>query len=175
MSDKQNKSTEKAAVPVIGITIGDAAGIGPEITLKALADASFGENFRPVIIGDGEVLRKTASDLGVKCSFVEFEGENNTKSEGTHEIVDLKNLPGAISIGEDSSVTGKASAEYIEAAVKLWSEGKIDAVVTAPISKKAIALGGYDYPGHTELLAELTSTREFAMSFFADKLRVVLP
>jgi 4-hydroxythreonine-4-phosphate dehydrogenase len=77
-------------------------------------------------------------------------------------------------LGEDSGVTGKAAAEYIETAVRLWREKKIDAICTAPISKKAIALGGYDYPGHTEFLAHLTGTKEFAMSFFADKLCVVL-
>ena len=169
MSNVQNNSIEKTTLPVIGITMGDAAGIGPEITLKALSDTNLKSSFRPVIIGDGAVLRKTAIDLGLRLDFVEF-GEESENIE----IVDLKNLPAGIAIGEDSSVTGKASAEYIEAAVKLWSEGKIDAVATAPISKKAIALGGYDYPGHTEFLADLTSTKQFAMSFFADKLRIVL-
>lgn len=173
MSNVQNSSIEKTNRPVIAITMGDAAGIGPEITLKALSDTNLKRSFRPVIIGDGAVLRKTAIDLGLRFDFVEFGEESGEKSEHT-EIVDLKNLAAGIAIGEDARVTGKASAEYIEAAVKLWSEGKIDAIATAPISKKAIALGGYDYPGHTEFLAELTSTREFAMSFFAEKLRVVL-
>ncbi|MDQ3087941.1 MAG: 4-hydroxythreonine-4-phosphate dehydrogenase PdxA, partial [Acidobacteriota bacterium] len=65
-------------------------------------------------------------------------------------------------------------AEYIETAVRLWREKKIDAIATAPISKKSINLGGYDFPGHTEFLAFLTDTPEFAMSFFAENLRVVL-
>ena len=145
---------------VIGITIGDAAGIGPEIVLKALKDVQTACRF--VIIGDAVHLRVLAEDLNVEIDPL------------TTEIYDLKNLPWHFTMGVDAAVTGKASAENIETAVKLWRERKIDAICTAPISKKAIHLGGYDFPGHTELLANLTGTQEFAMSFFADKLRVVL-
>jgi 4-hydroxythreonine-4-phosphate dehydrogenase len=77
-------------------------------------------------------------------------------------------------VGEESADTGRASGEYIVKAVELWREGRIDAIATAPISKKALNAGGYNFPGHTEFLAELTDTKDFAMSFFADKLRVVL-
>ncbi len=146
--------------PIIGVTIGDAAGIGPEITLKAMLDADLRTACRCVLIGDAVHLRSLADKLGVNIEGV--------------EIFDLKNLPGEIEIGVDAAVTGKAAAENIEAAVTLWRENKIDAICTAPISKKAIHLGGYDFPGHTEFLAELTNTTEFAMSFFAEKLRVVL-
>ncbi|MBA4183599.1 MAG: 4-hydroxythreonine-4-phosphate dehydrogenase PdxA, partial [Acidobacteria bacterium] len=89
-------------------------------------------------------------------------------------VYNLTNLREEIILGENSAVAGKAAAEYIECAVRLWREKKIDAIATAPISKRAIALGGYNFPGHTEFLADLTDTKEFAMSFFADKLRVVL-
>lgn len=158
------------SLPCVGITMGDAAGIGAEIVLKALADEDLKTICQPLIIGDGAFIRQTAKDLGLKFDFVE--GVENPADQIA--IYDLKNLPDEIKIGEDSAVTGKASAEYIETAVKLWSEKKIDAIATAPISKKAINLGGYDFPGHTEFLAFLTDTPEFAMSFFADKLRVVL-
>ena len=153
-------SSGKTDLPVVGITIGDAAGIGPEIVLKALKVVR--TVCRCVIIGDAVHLRWLASKLGV-----------NGDSEAV-EIFDLKNLPSDFAIGVDDAVTGRAAAENIEAAVRLWREGKIDAICTAPISKKAIHLGGYDFPGHTEFLADLTATQEFAMSFFADKLRVVL-
>ncbi len=143
--------------------MGDAAGIGPEIILKALSDENLRAVCRCIVIGDAAFLRRSASKLG----FLVFES-------GGVEIVDLANLPANFEIGVDHAVTGKASAEYIEAAVSLWREKKIDAICTAPISKKAIRLGGYDFPGHTEFLAAMTGTREFAMSFFADKLRVVL-
>lgn len=147
--------------PIVGITMGDAAGIGPEIVLKSLADEGLREACRCLIIGDGVVLQKSAAALG----FGEIDAA---------EIFDLENLPEEIQIGVDAAVTGKASAEYIETAVSLWREGKIDAICTAPISKKAIALGGYDFPGHTEFLASLTGTKDFAMSFFGGDLRVVL-
>jgi len=149
--------------PIIGITMGDPAGIGPEITLKALIDNDFSNL---VIIGDRFTLEKTAHDLQI--SRADFE------SRISPLILDQKNVPPDIVAGYESAAAGWASAEYIEKAVELWLEKKIDTIVTAPISKNALAMAGYKYPGHTEFLAELTSTREFAMSFFAEKLRVVL-
>lgn len=157
--------------PIIGVTMGDAAGIGPEIVLKALADKDLRAACRCAIIGDAAFLRRTAKDLGIGIDLTE---ERSTADFDAVEVFDLKNLPSEIAVGVDSAVTGKASAEYIKAAVDLWRQGKIGAVSTAPISKKAIAMGGYDFPGHTEFLAELTQTKDFRMSFFADKLRVVL-
>lgn len=159
--------------PIIGITMGDAAGIGAEITLKALADESIKNNCQPVIIGDAAFLKKTARELNLDFDFIDAAGEVSNDSNQI-PIYDLKNLPDEINLGIDSGVTGRAAAEYVEFAVKLWQGKKINAICTAPISKRAIALGGYDYPGHTEFLAELTGTKEFAMSFFADDLRVVL-
>jgi len=140
--------------------MGDPAGIGPEIIIKALAGTSLNEVCRPSIIGDAEFLQKTAETLDLSLARV--------------EIHDLKNVPAGIVSGIESAYTGSASAQYIETAVELWRNGEIDAIATAPISKKALSLAGYSYPGHTEFLAELTNTREFAMSFFAEKLRVVL-
>ncbi|MEQ1604589.1 MAG: 4-hydroxythreonine-4-phosphate dehydrogenase PdxA [Pyrinomonadaceae bacterium] len=157
-------------LPVVGITMGDAAGIGPEIVLKALEDKALKEACRCVIIGDTSFLRKTAKELASTFELTELSDEGANKVE----VLDLKNLPAEFPIGIDAAVTGKASAESIEAAVKLWREGKIDAICTAPISKKAIHLGGYDFPGHTEFLAELTGTKDFRMSFFAEGLRTVL-
>ncbi len=161
------------ALPRVGITIGDAAGIGAEITLKALADEDLRKVCVPVIIGDAAFLRKTARNLDLKFDFVE-PAENLPTNINQTAVYDLKNLTDEIKLGEDSAPAGKAAAEYIETAVRLWRENKLDAITTAPISKKAISLAGYDYPGHTEFLAFLTATPEFAMSFFADKLRVVL-
>lgn len=148
------------AKPTIGITIGDAAGIGPEIVLKSLNDESVREACNCIVIGDGHHVQGLADLHGVDLEHI--------------EIHDLANLPDEFEIGRDSEVTGKAAGENIEAAVSLWREGRIDAISTAPISKTAIQLGGYNFPGHTEMLAELTDTKRFAMSFFANKLRVVL-
>jgi 4-hydroxythreonine-4-phosphate dehydrogenase len=155
--------------------MGDAAGIGPEITLKALADESIKKVCQPVIIGDAAVLQRTAQELGIAAEFLIVSKDEEIPAADSHRTViyDLANLSG-ICLGIDAAPTGKAAAETIECAVRLWRAGKIDAITTAPISKKAIHMGGYDYPGHTEFLAVLTDTKEFAMSFFADKLRVVL-
>jgi 4-phospho-D-threonate 3-dehydrogenase / 4-phospho-D-erythronate 3-dehydrogenase len=148
-----------AELPVIGITIGDAAGIGPEITVKAIADERVAAVCRPLVIGDAGVIEATAATLKVPV---------------TADIHDLNNLPGEFTPGASTAVTGMAAGECIETAVELWRQGKVDAICTAPISKHSLALGGYDYVGHTEFLAALTDTKEFRMSFFADKLRVVL-
>ena len=166
-------TSEERILPRIAVTMGDAAGIGAEITLKALADGNLAEVCTPIVIGDAAYLKKTARDLGLNFNFVDAI-ENFSPLSSQTAVYDLNNLQGEIVLGEDSATAGKAAGEYIETAVRLWREKKIDAVATAPISKRAIALGGYDYPGHTEFLAKLTDTKEFAMSFFAEDLRVVL-
>ncbi len=173
MNDEPSENNLTSSLPRIGITMGDAAGIGAEIVLKALADENLKKICQPTIIGDTDFLKKTARDLSLNFDFVEA-SENPPPTEKQTSIYNLNNLTDEIKTGEDSALTGKASAEYIETAVRLWRENKIDAIATAPISKKALSMGGYDFPGHTEFLAFLTDTPEFAMSFFADKLRVVL-
>lgn len=153
------RSTTDHELPRIGITIGDAGGIGPEIVLKALSEREILTRVKPVVIGDGDHLRRVADSLSLNFD---------------SELVDLGNLSRDVHAGEETAETGKAAGEYIEKAVELWRSGQIDAIATAPISKKALAAGGYDFPGHTEFLAALTGTRDFAMSFFAGDLRVVL-
>ena len=141
--------------------MGDAAGIGPEVVVKALAKGSLNEICKSVIIGDRSYLERVADSLGIEKSVL-------------GEIVDLQNLPADVPIGVDSATAGKAAAEYIVKAVDLWRDGSIDAIATAPISKNSIRLGGYDFQGHTEFLASLTDTKVFAMSFFGGGLRVIL-
>jgi len=173
-SEKSSKSAE-FRLPRIGITMGDPAGIGPEIVLKSLSDKKIFEICQPFIIGDGAVLRQTARDLKIETPLTIFKkGEAFPSNADGAVIYDLENIAGKISYGEESAAGGKASAEYIEEAVRLWRAQKIGAMATAPISKRAIHLGGYDFPGHTEFLAFLTDTKDFAMSFFAERLRVVL-
>jgi 4-hydroxythreonine-4-phosphate dehydrogenase len=170
---ENSSSVLNLSLPRVGVTMGDAAGIGAEITLKALADEEIRKICSPIIIGDADFLFETARNLKLDINLVEaneaFAPESNKIA-----IYNLNNIEGEVSVGRDAANTGRAAAEYIETAVRLWREKKIDAVSTAPISKKAIALGGYDFPGHTEFLAYLTDTEEFAMSFFAGDLRVVL-
>lgn len=159
----------------IGITIGDAAGIGAEVVLKAVSDNSLRDVCLPVIIGDVRFLTKTAMDLGLPSDFcvVKNGGKIPVNSDKTI-VYDLANINEAVEVGKESAIAGKAAAEYIETAVKLCQIKDIDAISTAPINKKSLALGGYDFQGHTEFLAFLTGTKEFAMSFFAGDMCVVL-
>ncbi len=153
--------------------MGDAAGIGAEIILKGLADDEIYQVCQPLIIGDLEYLKKTAENLNLKSDFVAAFGREPA-ADGQIAVYDLANLGGEVVSGRESALTGRACAEYIETAVGFWKTGKIDAISTAPISKAALHLGGYAYPGHTEFLAFLTETEQFAMSFFAERLRVIL-
>lgn len=155
--------------------MGDAAGIGPEIVLKALSDQRIASVCVPVIIGDAKYLQQTAEHLDLELSFqvVDSIDEVPLESSGVY-ILDAANINAPVLVGEDTALGGKAAGEYIETAARLCLEGKLAAMATAPISKKALAMGGYNFPGHTEMLAELTGTSEFAMSFFAGDLRVVL-
>lgn len=160
-------------LPVVAITMGDPAGIGPEITLKALSERGRSHHSRNVIIGDAAFLRATAPSLNLSLEFVDF-SEKAPENHDLVEVFDLRNVPSGLAVGRESAEAGKASAEYIEEAVNLWRQGLVDAVATAPINKSSLLLGGCDFPGHTEFLARLTNTKDFAMSFFAGKLRVVL-
>jgi 4-hydroxythreonine-4-phosphate dehydrogenase len=158
--------------PIIGITVGDPAGIGPEIVIKAVSDPLIADVCRPVLIGDRANLEWTARELALDATFSEF--DNAAARNGSVEVIDQANLANPVEFGVESEATGRSAANNIEAAVALWKSGAIDAIATAPISKNALKLAGYTHPGHTEFLAALTDTKEFAMSFFAEKLRVVL-
>ena len=159
--------------PIVGITVGDPAGIGPEIVIKALADRSTAETCRPVLIGDRKNLEWTNDRLELGATFKEYSVPSDPDG-GMIEVMDQANLVEAIEVGVESRCAGRSAAKNIETAVELWRKGTIDAISTAPISKNALKLAGYKFPGHTEFLASLTDTKEFAMSFFADRLRVVL-
>ena len=167
------ESVTKSNRPVIGITMGDPAGIGPEIVLNSLADDSVHQSVRPVVIGDRAVLENTCKILGSVCTIVDHQPSGND-SKNVIEIIDLKNCLDPFKYGEVSKKTGRAAGEYIEKAYELWKRGQLDAVCTAPINKESMNRGGYDYPGHTEFFAALAGIERFAMSFFAGNLRVVL-
>lgn len=155
--------------------MGDPAGIGGEIIAKALFDGELNNICLPVIIGDNAYFSKLLKEIGKDFEYIEIkENEAFPKNSSIPIFYNLDNLKEDFPIGLESAVAGRASAEYIETAVNLWKAGKIDAVTTASINKKSINMGGYDFPGHTEFLAEMTDTEKFAMSFFADKLRVIL-
>src|SRR5215813_11409186 len=163
------------ALPRIGITMGDPAGIGPEIVLKAVAEEEVRKRCLPIIIGDAQLLAHTARTLDLRCGYdIVRVGESVPPVALDPIIYHLDNVSGHIEIGIEAAAAGKAAAEYIEAAVELCAAGTVDAIATAPINKRALFLGGYSFPGHTEFLAHLTGAEEYAMAFVAANLRIVL-
>ena len=155
--------------------MGDPAGIGPEVALKAVAEEDVRRVCLPVIIGDAQLLAHTARTLDLQSGYdITRRGEEMPHQFTDALIYHLDNVSGFIEPGIESGHAGKAAAEYIEAAVELCAAGSIDAIATAPINKRALFLGGYSFPGHTEFLAHLTGTEEYAMAFVAANLRIVL-
>ncbi len=149
----------------LAITIGDPAGIGPEVAVKAILSKEVSGICSPVLIGDSIVIEEAAkmipSAKGIPWKDI--------------EVIDIPGLKRKVfAKGRPTSAGGKASIAYIEKAVELARGKKVDAIVTAPISKEALKLGGSPWPGHTEMLAEFTGTKEYAMMLVGGPLRVVL-
>lgn len=174
-STSQRVPRARRRLPRIGITMGDPAGIGPEVVLKAVAEEEVQRICVPVIIGDAQLLAHTARTLDLQCGYDIVRRDERLPQHLTEPVIfHLDNVSGHIEPGIESGAAGKAAAQYIEAAVELCAAGSLDAIATAPINKRALFLGGYSFPGHTEFLAHLTGTEEYAMAFVASNLRIVL-
>lgn len=161
--------------PAIGITMGDAAGIGPEIIVRALADKEAYRACRPVVIGDAKMLEralKVTGRSGLSVRVVREPAEAISRF-GVIDCLDLDLLPADLPFGELSPAAGDAAFQYIRKAVELAQNGDIDAICTAPLHKEALHLGGHSYPGHTEILAALTGTELYSMMLSTGKLKVV--
>lgn len=158
--------------PLLGLTVGDPAGIGPEIVLKACIDPRT-RAARLLAIGSLEALR-SASDLvpGAPTLNAVSAPRDARFESGTLDVIAVPSDV-SVSVGQLSAEAGQIAFEGVERAVALACNGTIDGIVTAPLNKEAIALAGHPYPGHTEILAELTGTQDFAMMLTAFKLRVV--
>jgi 4-hydroxythreonine-4-phosphate dehydrogenase len=154
--------------------MGDPAGIGPEVVLKAVAEEEIRRACIPVIIGDAQLLAHTARTLDLQSGYDIVRADEPFPEHSEPVIYHLGNITGFIEPGIESGAAGKAAGGYIEAAVELCAAGSIDAVATAPINKRALFLGGYSFPGHTEFFAHLTGAEEYAMAFVAGNLRIVL-
>lgn len=169
---------QAARRPRIGLTIGDPAGIGPEVALKAAVNDEVLSVCAPVLIGDAQYLNTWARAFGLARDFQTIEaGQPIPEQFAAPLIYDLANImlpPAELEMGRDQAECGRAAGEFIEAAVRLCESAEIEAMTTAPISKRALALGGYHFPGHTEMLAHLSGCRDFAMAFFSPRLRVAL-
>ena len=165
----------RRALPRIAITMGDPAGIGPEVVFKAVAEEEIQKVCIPVIIGDAQLLAHTARTLDLQSGYeIVRQGEAFPEDLSEPIIFHLDNINGIIEPGVESGAAGKAAGGYIEAAVELCAAGSVDAIATAPINKRSLFLGGYSFPGHTEFLAHLTGSEDYAMAFVAANLRIVL-
>ena len=161
-------------LPTIAITMGDAAGIGPEIIMKALASADVHAMCNPLVIGDGERLRRAGELVGSKLRIESLDDPKEAAFlHGNVECIDLGNIPAELPFGKTSAIAGEAAYRYIERAVRIVESGGAQAICTAPLSKEALHAAGHKYPGHTELLAALTNTPEVSMMLVAPKLRVI--
>jgi 4-hydroxythreonine-4-phosphate dehydrogenase len=161
--------------PIIGITMGDPAGIGPEIIVKTLSLEEVYDECRPFVIGDGKVIDRAKSTVNsyLKTRLIQDVGDAEF-AFGNIDIYDLENVNiENLNMGEVQEEAGKASVEYVFKAVELAVKNEIDAVTTAPINKEAMNKAGFKYAGHTEIIAELTETENYAMMLIAGNLRVI--
>jgi 4-hydroxythreonine-4-phosphate dehydrogenase len=165
---------------VIGITMGDPTGIGPEIVIKALLDRSIREKVFPVVFGDKGVLARVAQDIGITdVRFREIASIDSVRNAeiGKREILvkSISNLKMTkLRYGRPDRNCGRAMVNYVKEAVDAAMAGYIDAIVTAPINKEAINEAGFRYGGHTDMIADFTGTKEFTMMFISKHFKVSL-
>jgi 4-hydroxythreonine-4-phosphate dehydrogenase len=169
-----NVSSDKP-LPFLGITMGDPAGIGPEVIAKAMAGGTLQQVCQPIVIGSRPVMDHTIKTLRLTLKIVPVDGHTMTSvREGTVAVLDPLETPlGKFSPGVAAAETGAASVAFIKKGVHLAQIGCLDGIVTAPINKEAINMGGCHYPGHTELLADLTHAKESGMMIVGGPLRIM--
>lgn len=160
--------------PVILITMGDAAGVGPEIIFKTLLTSDIKSICRPVVIGDLKIIKKAVDKTGNRISIKVIPDTGDYTDNADINIIDLTNIDiNSFRPGQASKECGKASMEYINKAVDLITKGRAGAIVTAPINKEAAILAGYLEMGHLEYMAHLSGAKEYATMLVSGTLRVV--
>jgi len=163
------------ASPIIALTLGDPAGIGPEIIVKAFQDEILTIDTRILIIGDAKTLKKTAQQIAPEILIHSIESPNEGWYQPcTIDVIDLNNVPETLPMGKPSAEGGKASYESIQKAVELALNDEVAAIATCPINKKSLHLAGHPFPGHTELIGHLTDSKKPTLMMEGNSLRVVL-
>lgn len=163
------------SLPIIAITMGDAAGVGPEVIMKSLAHPKVYEQCRPLVVGDAERLREAGRIVGSRLAVRSLApGEIGLAAYKTDTVdcIDLKLIPKDLPWGKLSREAGEGAFRFVEEACKLAVSGKVGAICTAPLNKEALQSAGHHYPGHTEILAALTGTGEVSMMLSTPKLKV---
>ena len=161
--------------PIIGITMGDPASIGPEIAVKALLQDKIYTICRPLLVGDAAVFNDIISRLNLNAKVNAIQSVNDAKFElGTIDVFDLQNVKlDELKFGEISAMCGAASFEAVKRVIELALEGELDATVTGPINKKSINEAGHHFAGHTEIYAHYTGTKKYAMLLVEDNMKVI--
>ncbi len=160
--------------PVLGITMGDATGCGPEIIVKSLMEPRFYAMSRPVVIGDAKIMQRAADIVGSRLKIRKIMAMADAGQQAdTIDVWDFDNLPVDLPFATVDARAGKAAYEYVAKGVELAMSGQIDAIVTAPLHKEAMNQGGYHYAGHTEILGALSKTKDYAMMLVGGPLRVI--
>ena len=163
--------------PIVAVTMGDASGIGPEVIVKTFQNAEIQNISRTLVIGDARIMKfalKFAKDQAMDINPIKDVREARF-ARGVIDVLDLANLePSKVKVGQVCAPCGKAAMEYLEKAAKLAISKDIDAIATAPINKEAIHKAGYRFAGHTEMLAKMTKTKNYAMMFVSDPFWVML-
>ena len=161
--------------PIIAITMGDPSGIGPEIIAKALQDERTYDTCRSVVVGDARVMAMAAKLCSDKIRVNPIKSPQQACFErGVIDVLDLENVDTQVlQRGKIDKNSGRAAVEYVKQAIRLALRGEVNAIVTAPLNKEAMNLAGFTYPGHTEILAEATASKSYAMMLLAGPLRVV--
>lgn len=162
--------------PVIGITMGDAAGIGPELILKAFRQPRLFSRCRPLLIGSADVMRRYRASLGIDVPWTVVSTAQQARfEEGTLDLLDLGMVDvGRLEIGVVAPQPGKAAVTYTQEAGRLALGGFIDAIVSAPLNKESMRAAGYAYEGQTEILAELTGAKRYGMILILGSIRVMM-
>jgi 4-hydroxythreonine-4-phosphate dehydrogenase len=161
--------------PIIGITMGDPAGIGPEVAAKTMAKKRIYDICRPLIVGDANAMKQAVKLANVKLEIRSISELSEAKFEyGTVDVFDLKNVDmNQLEHGKISAMAGNAAFEAVKKVIELALENKIHATVTGPIHKESINLAGHHFAGHTEIYGHLTNTKNFAMLLVSEILRVI--
>ncbi len=160
--------------PFLGITMGDASGSGPEIIVKSLEERRFYDQARLIVIGDAKIMKRAAGIVRSNKSIRPIKSpEAGGNDPEAIDILDFNNLPADLPFAVVDGRAGKAAYEYVAKGVELAQSGTIDAIVTAPLNKEALNLGGCHFAGHTEILAGLSQTKDYAMMLVGGSLRVI--
>lgn len=162
-----------SSLPIVALTIGDPAGVGPEVVAGAVASGDLQRYCRPLVIGDRRTLERAAAAMGVSLPLRTISTPGEARfTDGAIDLIDCANVPADLASGQVQGAAGRAAFEYIRRATEFALSGAIDAIATAPINKEALKLGGVPYLDHTGAFAALSGSSDVTTLFVLDRLKI---